>query len=348
MFSPTEGGVSVADILSPEEIGALLAAMGAGDAQGLAPATEGEVLARPYDFGRPDKLSKDQLQTLRLVHETFARLLETSLSAYLRMLMEVEVERVDQERYEEVSREHSPAHIVALFALEPLEGSALLQLSPDVGFAMIDRLLGGPGTTLARPRELTEIEGTVVRRVLVRALQVLQEAWAPVVAVQARLERIEPNPQFLQLLPPRETVITVRLSVRLRPATARSAQTVTGQLSLVLPYGMLEPVERRLTSHHFYASRRPVAGEGQQEVLRQRLEMVEVPVTAVLGRCVLTVRELLELKAGDVLVLDTSTDGCLPIMVGDRVKFYGRPGLVGDHVAVQVEELVMREGKDDE
>ena len=185
----------MAEILSQEEINALLAAIadeneddatdGGDEASGQAKAAGGEVKGRvrPYDFARPNKLSKDQLRTLQMMHESFARGFLSTLSAYLRSYVEAEVVAADAMTYEEFSRVLPNPGVMAIFSLPPLEGSAMIEIDPDLGFAVIDRLLGGPGTTPKQVRELTELEQPVMKRVLEQIIEHLPDSWSQVVQI---------------------------------------------------------------------------------------------------------------------------------------------------------------------
>src|SRR5690625_1818578 len=162
-----------------------------------------------YDFRRPDKFSKDQLRTLQIIHESFARGLATYLSGYVRTIVEGEVVSVTQATYDEFVRSLTNPTLLGVFSVSPLEGSAIIEIPPDLTFVIIDRLLGGPGTIPTRIRELTEIEQTVMRRVLEQLLGSLGDAWSNLVDLEPRLERVEMNPQFEQVLPPHDMLIVI-------------------------------------------------------------------------------------------------------------------------------------------
>lgn len=330
----------VAEILSQDEINSLLAAISSEvedfDAEEVdGPAQKGERRVRPYDFGRPNKLSKDQLRTLQMMHESFARGVATSLSAYLRTFVEAEVVSCDAMLYEEFARVVSNPGIMAIFSLPPLEGSVVLEVNPDIGFAIIDRLLGGPGTVPKFVRELTELEQPVMRRVVERIMENLSDSWSHVVAIEPRFEQLELNPQFTQLVPPKDMVVVIGVAVSLRGAT--------GRFNLCIPYDVIEPVVPKLSAHYLFSGSRKEASPAQSEALRRRLRQLYVPIQVILGEAQVTVGELLDLQVGDYIPLDTKADGVLPVLVGSKLKFLARPGRSGNRMAVELVSIVEQE-----
>ncbi|MFO7265457.1 MAG: flagellar motor switch protein FliM [Bacillota bacterium] len=285
-----------------------------------------------YDFRRPDKFSKDQLRTLQIIHESFSRGMATYLSGYVRTIVEGEVVSVTQATYDEFVRSLTNPTLIGVFSVEPLEGNALIEIPPDLSFMIIDRLLGGPGTVPTRIRELTEIEQTVMRRVLERSLVSLGDAWSSLVPMQPRLERVEVNPQFVQLLPPHDMVIVVALRVRIR--------NVEGRVNICIPYAVLEPIANRLSAHYLFGGGQKVEAGRHVGELRKQVETMTVPVTVTLGEATVTVGELLDLAVGDVIRLNTSTRQLLEVRVGEKTKFLARPGRIGGRLAVEIVEVL--------
>jgi len=291
-----------------------------------------------YDFRRPDKFSKDQLRTLQIIHESFARGMATHLSTYIRTMVEGEVLSVSQTTYDEFIRSlHNPT-LIAVLSFPPLEGSGLIEIPPDLSFVIIDRMLGGPGTVPSRLRELTEIEQTVMRRVLLRAVQAFGEAWENLITLQPRLDRLEVNPQFVQLVPPQDMVVVIVIRVHWRG--------MDGRINICIPHLALEAVGPRLTAHYLFGSvHTPEAGRHVEE-LKRRVASMSVPVTVTLGQATVTVGELLELAPGDVVRLETRVGDTLPVRVGDKTKFRGRPGRVGSRLAVEITDVLDPKGEE--
>lgn len=322
------------DILSQEEIDALIASFTAP----AAVAREKEDVPhkkepgqrkriRVYDFRRPDKFSKDQLRTLQLVHENLGRAITTSFSAMFRSMVQVAVTSVDQLTFEEATQTMSNPTVVAVISLEPLKGKAILEINPSLAFPMIDRLLGGMGHMPSELRALTEIEQTVIERVIRGFLVNLREAWQNVVEFRPRLEGIETNPLLGQIVAPSEIVVMISFEVRVGEQQ--------GMMNLCFPFIVIEPVLPRLSAQHWFTAQRESSLEAL-EALKRRVELARVPVTVRLGETKLTVREFLELEVGDVVRLETTTKDEMKVFVNERLKFYGRPGLVARRLAVQV------------
>lgn len=293
-----------------------------------------------YDFRRPDKFSKDQLRTLQIVHESFARSVATYLSGYVRAPVEGEVVSVTEATYDEFIRSLTNPTLLAVMSMSSLEGNALIEIPPDLSFVIIDRLLGGPGTLPSRIRELTEIEQTVMGRLLNHMGAALGEAWSNIVALEPKLERIDVNPQFVQLLPPHDMVIVIAIRMRLRG--------VEGRVNVCIPYMSLEPVAPRLSAHYLFGGGQTIEAGKHVDDLRGRIEAMAVELTVNLGQAQLTVEELLDLAIGDVIRLDARTQTALPVHVGEKTKFRGKPGLSGSRMALEITEVFQAEGEEND
>ena len=193
----------------------------------------------PYDFRRPNRIAKEQVRTLQMLHDAFARSVSSSLSAYLRSLVEVQLTSVEQLTYGEFMVSIVPPSTLGVFEMAPLKGGAVLDINPHLVFPMIDRILGGPGRASIQVRELTEIERALVSRILRKLLVDLQQAWSQVGRFDVRLLNLETNPQFVQLTSPNDVAILVTFDVRVGE--------VEGVMSLCLPFAMLEPILPKLS-----------------------------------------------------------------------------------------------------
>ena len=207
------------EVLSQDEIDQLLTAISSGDSETdeFKPVSDTRKI-KIYDFKRPDKFSKEQLRTVSNMHETFARLTTTSLSAQLRSLVHVHVASVDQLTYEEFIRSIPSPTTLAVVNMDPLKGNAVLEIDPSITFCMIDRLFGGRGVTANnknnKSRDLTDIEQSVMEGIIVRVLANMREAWTQVIDLRPRLGQIETNPQFAQIVPPSEMVVLITLETK--------------------------------------------------------------------------------------------------------------------------------------
>lgn len=329
------------EVLSQDEIDQLLTAISTGEVEAQEvhqPADQRKI--KIYDFKRPDKFSKDQIRTVSIMHETFARLTTTSLSAQLRSLVAVHVASVDQLTYEEFIRSIPNPTTLAVIDMDPLKGSAILEIDPAITFSIIDRLFGGQGEGAKFSRELTDIEQSVMEGIIVRVLGNLRESWSTVIDLRPRLGGIETNPQFAQIVPPQEMVVLVTLETKVGE--------VEGMVNLCIPYLTIEPIISKLSAQYWYSSVRRGTTAENLNVLRDRLESVTVRLTAEVGNMNITVRDVLALRAGDIIRLDnTRVNDAMVLKIGDRDKFLCRPGVVGNKLAVQVIHKIEEIGQKD-
>ncbi|MFK7695828.1 flagellar motor switch protein FliM [Paenibacillus sp. HJGM_3] len=327
------------DVLSQNEIDALLAALSSGemDAEELKK-EETQKRVKAYDFKRATRFSKDHIRSLTRIHENFARYLTTYFSAQLRTFVQINVVQVEQLPYDEFIRSIPKMTILNIFEAEPLEGRMVLEVHPNVAFAMLDRMLGGPGNSPAKINSLTEIETIVMERIFSRAFDSLQEAWKTVIDISPRLETLETNPQFMQIVSPNETIALISLTTKIGDTT--------GMINLCIPHVVIEPIMPRLSVHHQFLSQRKSRAPEEEETLKARVNKARLPIIAELGTSVINVREFLNLNVGDVITLNKEVDQGLDIKVGEKLKFIGSPGTIKDRLAVQITEIVS-EGDDE-
>jgi flagellar motor switch protein FliM len=322
------------DILSQDEIDQLLNAISSGDIQPeeFSQQTE-QKKVKIYDFKRPDKFSKDQIRTVQMMHETFARLTTTALSAKLRAMVGVHVTSVDQLTYEEFIRSIPNPTTLALINMDPLKGSAILEIDPAITFTVIDRLFGGAGEHYKINRELTDIELSVIEGIVVHILGNLREAWSTVIDLRPRLGTIETNPQFAQIVPPNEMVMLITLETKIGESE--------GMMNLCIPYITIEPIIAKLSAQYWFSSIRRGESELNMKIIQGRLDQVEVEVRVDVGTASIPFSELLMLEAGETIKLDARVSDDFTLKVGDRPKFKCRPGRTGTHLAVQIGEEIV-------
>jgi flagellar motor switch protein FliM len=318
------------EVLSQEEIDQLLTAINAGDTEpeDFRPAADTRKI-KIYDFKRPDKFSKEQIRTVSIMHETFARLTTTSLSANLRSMVHVHVASVDQLTYEEFIRSIPTPTTLAIINMDPLKGNAILEIDPAVTFSIIDRLFGGTGEGTKAQHELTDIEQSVMEGIIVRILGNMREAWAQVIDLRPRLGQIDTNPQFAQIVPPTEMVVLVTLETKVGD--------VEGMMNFCIPYLTIEPIIGKLSAQFWYSSVRRGTTTENLNILKEKLATVDVNVVAEIGKIQVSIREVLSLKVGDVVHLyNVRVGDPFSLNIGSKRKFLCRPGVIGKKVAVQV------------
>ncbi|MDQ8733351.1 flagellar motor switch protein FliM [Paenibacillus sp. LHD-38] len=328
------------DVLSQNEIDALLAALDSGemDAEDLKKEETTRKVSL-YDFKRAVRFSKDHIRSLTRIHENFARYLTTYFSAQLRTFVQINVVQVEQLPYDEFIRSIPKMTILNIFEAEPLEGRMVLEVHPNVAYAMLDRMLGGQGVAPSKINNLTEIETIIMERIFSRTFESLQEAWKTIIDISPRLEALETNPQFMQIVSPNETIALISFSTKIGDTT--------GMINLCIPHVVIEPIMSRLSVHHWFVSQKKARAPEEVEILEQRVNKAKLPIVAELGESSLTIKEFLGLNIGDVISLNKSVNDGLKIKVGDKLKFIGSPGSVKDRIAVQVDEIVVEGVEED-
>jgi len=318
------------EVLSQEEIDQLLTAINAGDTEpeDLRPTADTRKI-KIYDFKRPDKFSKEQIRTISMMHETFARLTTTSLSAQLRSMVHVHVASVDQLTYEEFIRSIPTPTTLAIINMDPLKGNAILEIDPAVTFSIIDRLFGGTGEGTKAQHELTDIETSVMEGIIVRILGNMREAWTQVIDLRPRLGQIDTNPQFAQIVPPTDMVVLVTLETKVGD--------VEGMINFCIPYLTIEPIIGKLSTQFWFSTVHRGTTTENLNVLKDKLSNVDVNVTAEIGKINVPVREVLSLQVGDVVRLyNTRIGDPYSLNIGSKKKFLCRPGVIGKKMAVQI------------
>jgi flagellar motor switch protein FliM len=277
-----------------------------------------------YDFKRPDKFSKDQIRTVAIMHETFARLITTAISAMLRSMAHVHVASVDQLTYEEFLRSIPNPTTIGIIHMDPLKGSAVLEMDPPLTSAVLDRLFGGPGMGPTIARQLTDIERSVMEGIFVRLLGSLRTAWMNVIDLKPRLGQIETNPQFAQIVPPSEMIVLVTLATKIGEAT--------GMMNLVLPFLTIEPIISKLSAQYWYSLVRHASTSDSLQALLTRLAGFEIPAEVYLEGEEMSLHDLGELRKGSVVKIPGLAQGEALLRMGERTLFRmnSRPGKRGN------------------
>lgn len=324
------------DILSQNEIDELLKALNTGeiDVRQMQTTTE-EKKIKNHDFRKPNKFAKDHLRTLEIIHENYSRLITNFLSGYLRTLTQVEVISVEELTYYEFNNSISNPAVLGIVDFTPLQGSVVMELAPNIVFSLIDRILGGKGSSNQKVREYTEIELAIIERIIAQLLNLMREPWENVTQIKPRLEKIETNAQFAQIISPNEMTALITLSAKIGE--------VEGMINICIPYPVLEAILPKLSTKYWFAMREKAFTEESKQALEKKIEGTLIPVRAVLGGAVLTVADIVELQAGDVIQLDTNINHDLKVYVGDIYKFKARPGVKKNRVSIKVTGVIREE-----
>ncbi len=323
------------EVLSQNEIDNLLQALSSGelDAEEIKDSDEKQV--KNYDFARPAKFSKEHLRTLEIIFEHYGRLLSTNLPVYLRKTIQVEVMNSEAVSYSEFSNALSNPVLLGIINFAPLKGNIILEIASNLGYAMVDRMLGGAGEPLDKTREFSEIELLIIERILTVCVNLLREPWENVVDIHPRLERIETNSQFAQIISPSEMIAIVTINIKVGD--------VEGLMNVCLPYLTLEDVMDKLNTKYWYSTMQDRDEQQYMDAIESLISKASIPIKAVLGTSSISVSDFSTLQPGDIIRLDTKVDDELDVFVGNIRKFTALPGASGDKYAVRVTSIIREE-----
>ena len=323
------------EVLSQSEIDSLLAALSTGELDAEDIKQQDEKQVRNYDFARPAKFSKEHLRTLEIIYEHYGRLLSTNLPMYLRKNVQVSVASSETVVFSEFSNALSNPVILGIINFEPLKGTMMLELSPNLGYAIIDRMLGGQGGTIDKSRDFSEIELIIIEKIMALCMQLMKDPWKNVVEINPMLERIETNPQFAQIIAPNDMIAIVTLNVKIGD--------VEGFMNICLPFFTIEEVIDKLNTKFWYSTMKESDEEDYSGYVESLIRRVDVPLRAYLGQSIITVSDFANLQRGDIIKLDTKAEDPLAIYVGNIKKFMAVPGKSGDKYAVRVTSVIREE-----
>ena len=319
-------------ILSQEEIDALLSAMDRGDVD-LEEEPKGEAEAIPYNLTSQNIMLRDQFHALEEVYDKFANLLDTTLSGLLQRSIEVEFVSTEMVKYQECISAFSSPTSLNIFTMDPLIGNALLAIEPQLVFSLIDCMFGGDGKPMGRVREFTLIEQRLMRKFALEVLNRWGEAWKVVQAVNIALKKSETKPEFVHLVSPNDLMVVIIFAIK--------GKEFSGNFHICISYLMLEPIKDKLSSKYL---REKDMENTWSDQLMGLLQDTNVTLIAELGRKNQTVRELLNLQVEDVLQLNTGPEDLITLTVDHIPKYQAFPGVIKGSRAVEIERLLRKNG----
>lgn len=323
------------EVLSQSEIDSLLAALNTGELDAEKITQQDEKQVKNYDFARPAKFSKEHLRTLEFIYEHYGRLLSTTLPVYLRKHVQVSVVSSETVVFSEFSNALINPVILGVVNFNPLPGTIIIDMASNLGFAMIDRMLGGQGIPLKKGRDFSEIELTIIDKVVTICMQLMKEPWKNVVEIDPFLEKVETNPQFAQIISPTDMIAIVTLNIKIGD--------VEGLMNICLPFFTLENVIDKLNTKYWFSTIKEFASEDYEQCVEMMIRKVDVPLKVELGANTITVDDFNHLQCGDIIRLDTKTDSELSVYVGNIKKFTALPGTSDDKYAVRVTSVIREE-----
>jgi flagellar motor switch protein FliM len=321
-------------ILSQEEIDALLSAMDSGEVEVAEEKSEAKVQAKPYDLTSQSVMLRDQFDALDEVYDKFVSLLSNDLSSNLQRNIEVTIVSKEVVKFGEFLKAFSNPTGFSIFGMEPLIGAALLAVEPNLVFSLIDCMFGGDGKALEKIREFTLIENRMLKRFSQDLLKNLEKAWEVAYSIKINLKKSETKPEFVYLVNPNDLLIIVVFSI--------NSDEFSGNVHLATPYLMLEPIKDRLSST--YLREKEMAHSfGNQ--LKRLLKATDVRIVAELGKAIYTIKEILNFDIDDIIKLNTGPQDPVVLTVQNVPKYLGMPGIVKGNRALQIQARIDQEGR---
>jgi flagellar motor switch protein FliM len=283
---------------------------------------------QPYNYKRPDRISKNQLRSLHFVHDRFSRNVSSAISAFLRKVVEINLDTIEQIAYAEYLAAASDPTCYSSVSLKPLEGSAALEVSPSAVYSILDRLLGGSGAPLEIDRPMTEIEQNVLQRVLKIIVDHLKEAWRQIYAIEFAVTATETHPHMIQVVSPNEMVVVFTFQMRTRDCNAK--------ITLAFPTLALEPI-MHIFDKEWTGRKKTAAGS----TLASNIHKVPVNVSIETGQTYYPLRSILTLEEGDTLVLEQRKELPMVLRVSGKEKLKAHAKLEASRKRFEVVESLV-------
>ncbi len=303
------------------------------DNPGVAPAREaeaGEKKISAYNFWSPDRFSKEQMRAVELVHEDLAERLTTSLPTFLHTNLRPRVVHTEQGRFHDFLKDLPQNCLFHMITLAPLPGQMVVTISPEVANMILEQRLGGRVESQPKKRTLTDIDQSLLRGVVEHMLNDIKGAWSKVVALEPGLEDSTTNQHWVQMMLGNDRMMLVAFEL--------TVSNISGTMNFYIPFNTLKPISSILNPHVWITGRKekqidPTA----RQIALESLAHIRLPVRVFLGKTALKLSEVLELKIGDILPLDTQVNQSLEIEVARQILYRGQIGRLGNHLAIQIQ-----------
>ncbi|MFP5222678.1 MAG: flagellar motor switch protein FliM [Acidobacteriota bacterium] len=314
-------------ILSQDEVDTLLRGLTGGEVEADSEILEDDSGIVAFDLSNQDRIIRGRMPVMEIINDRFARLATNALANAMRKRVDVNPISIDMSKFGDFMRSLPVPTSINIFKLDPLRGNAILVVDSRLVFALVENFFGGAGSQpKVEGRDFTPIEQAIIQKVVKIALANLEDAWRPVHEVHVELIRSEINPQFAAIVPPSDVVVVVTFEVELENAI--------GSMIACLPYATIEPIRSKLYAS--FQSERLEVDHAWISRFKERLMETPVEVVVEFGKTQLSGRQLLSLKEGDIILLDTDAEDLLKAEVQGVRKFWGVPGNVKSNKAFQV------------
>ena len=296
---------------------------------------------KKYDFRMANKFTKDQIKNLHSIYNNFSQLLSTYLSGTLMTVCQVEVISVEERTYLEYTNSLQTPIILAAIDMPPLDGTTLLEISSNITYSIINRLLGGKGGWQESSKSFTDIDLALIEKVILQITGLINESWMKVVEVDAVLNRIETSPQFAQIVAYNEATAIITISVKI-------GNDSEGVMNVCIPFIALEPIAKKMDKSMWIASKKTIPNQENTKYLKAKLANTRVPVIIKFKEISMPLSEVIDLQPGDVLRLDHKVNDKIQVSVEDIPKFYGKLGMYNNKYAIKITDIVRDEEEKDE
>ena len=327
----------MAEVLSQSQIDALLNAARSGEMDLDAPALEPEKKYKKYDFYSPRKFTKERIKMLNSIFEGYARVINSRINALLHTTCEIEVESIEEQRYNEFSNALTESDVLALAKIDQEqlqeESPILVHLDTEIVLTMVDRMMGGdgaPDSNLATDYKMTDLELNMYEDIIESLIQLLGGSWENYIGLKFEYVRTEVNPTLVQLIGFDETVILVGLDIKF--------PNCSGRMSLVLPGVMLTNSFAEIGK----STARHVTGEDKSDEIFGSLRESDLEIVAELARTRLLLSDLYHLNVGDVVDIKQPKDSPIFLNIDGRRWFDGRMGVHNKQKAVKIGETYIK------
>lgn len=326
----------MADVLSQNEIDALLSALSTGELESEEVGREDENhKIKLYDFRSPQKFSKEHIRTLELIHDNYARIISNYLTGQTRQNVKVKIETVEQISYEEFIHSVQNPTIMTIFKMPPLAGNIIFETNPQFSLQVIDILLGGKGDRKITAKEFTDIDINIMKQITSGMISNLKLAWSSILDVEPEIEAVETNPGVNQTMAPNDPVALITFSVEMNKHSTF--------INMCIPYLSIEKILDKLVVQYAFRNDDESLMAESREKIEKGIYKVDVDVIAELGHANITVDDFLKLTVGDVMKLDTKSSSPIKVYVGDEECYYAKPGIVGKNMGVIILDITDKE-----
>ncbi len=326
----------MSNILSQGEVDALLHGLSGGKIDTAQKEVYDQSVAHSYDLTSQDRITRGRMPTLEMATEKFARVFRSTLLSLLRKVVNVNIVSVDLMKYGEFMKKTPLPATLNVFKMDPLQGVSLLIIESRVIFALVDIIFGGSGQGQFKVegRDFTNIENSVIKKIVLCALEDFQSVWKTIIDLNFVYVKSEINPQFAQIAVPTDVVVVMQMEIDM--------DFTSGTMAFCIPYSTLEPIKEKLQTG--YQADKLEVDKAWSNRFTKILSSTEVALTVELGKTELSGREIINLKKGDVIPLNQDCSTGLNIYLEDILKFKGQPGVYRGNMAAEMTEFIAEKG----